>query len=375
MLPALLTSYLLNIGVSRWDWSPWLSYVPYMMGLITSLIFMAVVFQPDVLLLVGVANWVQGKNLLPADPAFKPWQDFTNAVWLTVAWINIPFMYIGGVPAGANPFAVIAILSTITIISLISKKTIWRKVVMWSAVVILSVNLLTLISQPMWFWLTGDTMHFGATKTDVALANVRDTMKQAEDEITQIRLNKIANDIKGGRIISEADTAFLIEQQNKIATLPKKLSGIKNELLEKVDSLKKTVPPVEKPAEPPKKPTAKKTPTAIAQAVVTPTQTVQAPPPAARPVQNLEVKYVAKNGTPQYFKVHSMSKTMNSIEINCAFQMKFIGSSVGNNIYGGVWSQPGVNGAEFEISFSDDSHASGDIHTKEGWNELDLYPI
>ena len=293
MLPALIISYLLNIGVSRWGFSPWLSYVPYILGLITSLIFMAIIFQPDILLLVGVANWAQGKNLLPTDSAFKPWQDFTNAVWLTVAWINIPFMFIGGVPAGANPFAVLAILSTITIISLISKKTIWRKVVMWSACIILSINLLTLISQPMWFWLTGDTMHFGATKTEVALTNVLDLIKQTEDEIAQKRLEKIAANIKDGKtviedgkavIINKADAIFLLEQQSKAKTLPKKLSGITNELLdEKADSLKKLAKPA--------KPSEKKVPTMVAEEspqVVKPAPAVQvvkpAPPVVVKPV-------------------------------------------------------------------------------------------
>lgn len=132
----------------------------------------------------------------------------------------------------------------------------------------------------------------------------------------------------------------------------------------------------------PEKPVAPPAKKVVVQQTVTvqaikPAPKVQAPPLAYHHARNLEVKYVAKNGVTQYFKVHSLKRTANYIEINCAFQMKFVGSSVGNNIYNGRWSQPGVKGSEFEISFSDfnNDYASGGIRMKEGWNKLDLYPI
>jgi hypothetical protein len=86
----------------------------------------------------------QARFAPPTDPKRKIWESYKNLLWLTVAWINIPFMYIGGVPAGANPFAVFAIISTVTIISIVGTKPMWRRIVMISASIILAINLYSL---------------------------------------------------------------------------------------------------------------------------------------------------------------------------------------------------------------------------------------
>jgi hypothetical protein len=74
------------------------------------------------------------------------WTRYKELVWLIVAWINIPFMFVGGVPGGANPLAVFAIITCVTLIAIVGKHSIWRKVVVWSAIGILSINLFSLLS-------------------------------------------------------------------------------------------------------------------------------------------------------------------------------------------------------------------------------------
>lgn len=206
VLPSLLISYLLNIGVSRWDWWSWLTYIPYLMGLTVTIVFLTIAFSPDVLLGVGVAN------LLAKDPL---WAKYKELLWLTVAWINIPFMYIGGIPAGANPFAVFAIIVTITIFSAISEKSIWKKVVRLSTVIILGINLLSLIGGPMWFWMTGSYISIGPSKSDIQLQRIEKAKQELDIKEDVKILEKIEKKIQDEEELTPSDKKFLEDMQER----------------------------------------------------------------------------------------------------------------------------------------------------------------
>lgn len=205
-LPALIACYIMNIGASRWDWWPWLMYVPYLMGLIITAVFLMIAFSPEVLLGVGVANLLTKDSL---------WDKYRELLWLTVAWINIPFMYIGGVPAGVNPFAAFAIVVAITIFSAISEKSIWRRVVRFSAVIILMTNLLSLVGNPMWFWITGHTISIGPTKSDIQLQKIEKAKEDLDMREDVKFLEKIGNKLEKGEELSPSEKKFLKDMKER----------------------------------------------------------------------------------------------------------------------------------------------------------------
>ncbi|MDO8240643.1 MAG: hypothetical protein Q7T51_01530 [Candidatus Moranbacteria bacterium] len=281
MLPALLISYLLNIGVSRWDWSSWLGYVPYVFGLLLTMVFLVIAFSPEVLAITGISNIAQARYLPPTDPQHTIWSQYKKNVWLIVAWINIPFMYLGGVPAGVNPMAVFAIISTITIFSAISERSIWRKVVTCSAVILLSINLLSLVSQPMYYWLTGKEMSFQIRRTEKAILNLDKAQADTRDKKNAEIIAKLQDKVEAGEELTPKELAFLkaARAERDSQTLPAKaavkLTEVSNTIVSLIPETKqveaKAAPDVVTPAP--------------AQTIVYNTTYVQAIPPAEKPVE------------------------------------------------------------------------------------------
>lgn len=349
-LPALLTSYILNIGVSRWDWWAWLAYIPYVMGLVITGIFLVIAFLPEVLAGVGILN------LVSTNPQ---WVRYRELVWLTVAWINIPFMFVGGVPGGANPMAVFAILSTITIISIATEGSRWRKIVTWSAMAILAINLLTLVSQPVWMWMTGHELGFHISQTEKALLSLENTRESIEDATNAKMLQSIEAKVATGQKLTKQEEAFLatakaLREKNSLPSLTKaKLAEVKTKLAEF-----KPAPPA--PTPPPVAKTGKVVvPVATGPVTVGTTPTPPAPPAITPPTPEIwNLRFY--RGHQMMEQKMSVTRTGADIFIKATVDGTTFKGSFRRNRYEGTVAGPGSNGT-FILHFLPNGEATGEV--------------
>lgn len=240
ILPALIFSYILNVGVSRWDWWHWLSFMPNAIGLIFSLIFIPIALLPEVLAAIGLGNLAQTLTLPTNDPSREIWKRYKKLVLMIIAWINIPFMFIGGIPAGANPFAIFTILSTIIVISIISKKSRWKEIVAFLAIVLLIGSLASLIPA------VSKALHADA------LDRLDKTQMTFDDQENEKVLAIIEKKIKAGEELSAKEVMFikLLKQERQKNSLPSKFIGMVSKISwpSKVEAAKTATPAPAAPA-------------------------------------------------------------------------------------------------------------------------------